>query len=503
VVKVAVETADPTTLQADCLVGFVHSDGFVLEGIPAGLDSALGGVLGDLEARGEISGKLHETTIISTLGRLPARWLLLIGAGKRAEATVGRMAKLYGQAARHADGAGWRSLVAPLVPVAGTSVERRLRAAAAASVVGPLRLDLYKSALKEERPKPRLEEVTFCVSDGADLSALREAASLGEGEGNAVNMARELVARPANEVTPTAMAEKARLVAEAGGMEFRCLGRAEMEAKGMGCLLGVARGSVQEPKLFAIRYGRFEDAPVLGIVGKGITFDSGGITLKPGEGMQEMKADMAGAAAVIGAMQAIAALKPHVNVVGVGACAENLPDANAMKPGDVVRAMNGKTVECVNTDAEGRLVLADALCYAQQDEGATHLVDVATLTGACVVALGQDTAGAMGGPQEWVDRVVAAMRDEGEKVWQLPLEDEHGEEMKSDIADMKNAGGRQAGAITGAWFIKQFVNDGVPWVHLDVAGPATIEKDVPYMCKGGTGFGVRGLARLAEMLADG
>ena len=494
-------TADPAAVQADCLVGFVFEDDDSAKRSAARWDSALGGALSQMRAAGELKGKLHELTAVSTLGRMPARWLLLVGAGRRGEMTAERAGKLFGQAARHADSRGWQKLVLDLA-VDGISVRELATAAGTAVTVAPWRMDLYKTRSDDHGDKPRLAEVVFAGVPSSEGEKVRRGAEEGEAVGRAINLARELVTRAANEMTPAGLAEQARRVAEASGLEFRCLGRAEMQERGMGCLLGVAQGSVNEPKLAVMRYGCFEGAPVLALVGKGITFDSGGISLKPRDGLENMKQDMAGAASVIGAMQAIAALKPRVNVVGVCPCAENLPGGTAMRPGDVVRAMNGKTVECTNTDAEGRMILADALVYAQREERATHVVDLATLTGACVVALGSTVTGVMGSPQEFVDQLVSAARSEGERVWQLPMYEEHKEQLKSDVADLKNVGGRYAGAITGACFLKEFIDDNVKWVHMDIAGTAWLEQDAPHMPKGATGVGIRTLVRLARELGE-
>lgn len=499
---IEISTADPAAVQTDCLVGFVFEDDGPGEGALARWDGALDGALSQMRSAGEMKGEVHELTAVSTLGRMPARWLLLVGAGRRSDLTVERAGKLIGQAARHADGKGWQKLVVDLSAL-DASVLELAESASAAVTVAPWRMDLYKTRADGQGQKRRLSEVVFAgVAPSAEEGGRRAAAD-GKAVGQAINLARELVTRAANEMTPEALADHARRVAEAGGLEFRCLGRAEMQERGMGCLLGVAQGSVNEPKLAVTRYGRFEGAPVLALVGKGITFDSGGISLKPRDGLENMKQDMAGAASVIGAMQAIAALKPRINVVGICPCAENLPGGSAMRPGDVVRAMNGKTVECTNTDAEGRMILADALVYAQQEEGATHIVDVATLTGACVVALGSTVTGVMGAPQEFVDRLICAARSEGERVWQLPMYEEHKDQLKSDVADIKNVGGRYAGAITGACFLKEFVGDGVNWVHMDIAGTAWLEQDAPHMPKGATGVGIRTLVRLARELGEG
>jgi len=302
-------------------------------------------------------------------------------------------------------------------------------------------------------------------------------------------------------MTPTEMAQVAERVAQGSGLEFRALDRPQMAELGMGALLGVAQGSQEPPKLIVLEYVGDPANPSnnLGLLGKGITFDSGGLSLKTPEGMERMKGDMAGGAAVIAAMQIIAKLQPRINVTGLVTATENMPSGTAQRPGDVVRAMNGKTIEVVNTDAEGRLVLADAICYARR-LGLTRLVDVATLTGAMVTTLGKACTGLMSNNQALAEQVIVAGRNSGEQFWQLPMLEEYKELIRSDVADMKNSGGRQAGSITAAWLLVQFAGD-VPWVHLDIAGTATAERDKGHLVKGPTGAPARTLAQLAVNLA--
>jgi leucyl aminopeptidase len=291
------------------------------------------------------------------------------------------------------------------------------------------------------------------------------------------------------------MANRARETAARYGLEFEVLDREQMESLGMGAFLAVAAGSAQPPKLIVLKYwGTDRSEPPIAFIGKGITFDTGGISIKPAQGMEEMKTDMSGAAAVLGAMQAVARLKPKINVIGLAGCTENMPSGTATRPGDIVRAMNGTTIEIINTDAEGRLVLADCVCYARK-LGARAIVDLATLTGACVVALGKVASGAFTTSPEFLSKVRAAADAAGEKIWELPLFEEYRQQLKSDCADIKNVGGREAGAITAAYFIRTFAED-TPWVHLDIAGTARADKEQPYIPKGGTGVGVRTLVEL-------
>jgi leucyl aminopeptidase len=305
---------------------------------------------------------------------------------------------------------------------------------------------------------------------------------------------------PGAYMTPTDMAERAREVANQFGLSVDILDEEQMEQEGMGSLLSVARGSDQPAKLIILKYTPTtppsDNKELLAFVGKGVTFDSGGISLKPGENMELMKYDMTGGATVIGAMRAIAQLKPPIPILGVAPCTENLPSGKATKPGDVVKAMTGKTIEIINTDAEGRLILADAIAYAKK-LGATKVIDMATLTGAVSIALGDVNAAVLGTDQGLIDEIIAAGREVGEKFWQLPLDKEYSKQIKSDIADIKNVGGRKAGTITAAAFLKEFA-DGISWAHLDIAGTAWGDEAKPYRSKGPTGIAVRTLLRIVD-----
>jgi leucyl aminopeptidase len=354
----------------------------------------------------------------------------------------------------------------------------------------------YKTADPPPGPPPTW---TVVVADAADpaVSAVREAVARGRILGECSNLARELANEPGNRLTPTDFARRATALASEVGVKTEILDQQQIEQLGMGLLLGVARGSVEPPRVMVFRYDPpgAPQTPVLGLVGKGITFDTGGISIKPAEKMEQMKDDMAGGAAVACAMRAIALLKAPMRVIGVVPTTENMPGGRAMKPGDVLKSAAGKTVEVINTDAEGRLILSDALWYARQ-LGATHLVDVATLTGAVVVALGKVTSGLFGQPSAFVERVRRVADDAGDRSWPLPLFDDYREQIKSDIADIINTGGRAAGSITAAMFLKEFVDD-LPWVHMDIAGTAWADEPKPYLPKGPSGVAVRTLANLA------
>jgi leucyl aminopeptidase len=321
--------------------------------------------------------------------------------------------------------------------------------------------------------------------------------------GEAQNFTRDLVNEPGNRMTPSILAERAQKMCDEVGLHCEVFGGDKIRELKMGAFWSVAQGSDEDPKMIIMRYEPegAPQKPVLGLVGKGITFDSGGISIKPADGMEKMKYDMAGGAAMIGAMRAIAQLKPNLRVIGIVCASENMPSGKAQKPGDVQIAMSGKSIEIINTDAEGRLVLADGLHYARQ-LGCTHLIDAATLTGACVVALGMVNAGVFANNDDFYNAFNRALAKSGEKMWRLPAEDDYREMIKSDIADIKNTGGRWGGAVTAAMFLKEFVDD-TPWIHLDIAGVAWMEDARPWIAKGPSGIAVRSLVEFARQFADG
>ncbi|MFC2059576.1 leucyl aminopeptidase, partial [Chloroflexota bacterium] len=337
-------------------------------------------------------------------------------------------------------------------------------------------------------------------SDENNLALLEQGCYKGRVLAEATNLARDMVNEPSNYMTPTHMAETAEKLGGTDGLDITILNEVQIQEFGMGALLGVAQGSQQPPKFIILRYRGTDSNEIdLALVGKGITFDSGGLSIKPGEKMDEMKGDMAGGAAVMAAMSAITEIKPNINVIALIPATENLPGGNALKPGDILTAVDGKTIEIISTDAEGRLILADALCSAKK-LNAKSIVDVATLTGACRIALGDYCTGAFGNNQELIDRVIAAGAEAGELIWQMPMYDHYKEQNKSEIADIKNAGGRYGGAITAAKFLAEFTGD-TPWVHLDIAGTSLSEKEQAYMVKGATGVPVRTLVNLVLSMA--
>ena len=463
-------------------------------GATAAVDKALGGLITQLVAEGEIKGKRNEITLIHSMGKIAPERVVVAGLGKEEELTLSVIRGVAAEACRFLRRVG-ATQVATIAHGAGVGSIDAEKSAQAVTEGAMLGLYTFRKHQTKETDEGEIEQLLIVERDEAKQAALERGCARGRIMAEATNLARDMANEPANYMTPTHMAEVAHRVADEWGLECRILEQADMERLGMGALLSVARGSRQLPKLILLSYkGGDPSKSPLGLVGKGITFDSGGISIKPSEGLGDMKGDMAGGAAVIAAMRAIGELRPKVNVTALVPATENLPDGAALKPGDIVQASNGKTIEVVTTDAEGRLILADALCYALT-LGLSPVVDVATLTGACHVALGDFCTGAFGNDQELVDRVIKAGEEAGEYIWQMPMYEEYKEQNKSDIADIKNSAGRWGGAITGAQFLAEFVAE-TPWVHLDIAGPSRAEKDRTYLVKGATGVAVRTLVNL-------
>jgi leucyl aminopeptidase len=458
-------------------------------------DTAIREAAADVIASGEISGKLFEANLLHRPAKLKAKRLLLLGGGKASSFTSAELRKLAGTAVRFLKPRGIRSL-AFLSPEAGIVTEEdAVKAIVEGAFVGNFDPDVYKS----DRQDQAIDSVTV-VARGSQTqlrTAMDEARAIAESQ----NFTRELVNEPSNRMTPTILADRARKMAEEVGLKCEIYGADKIKELKMGAFWGVAQGSDEPPALIVLRYEPAEapGTPVLGLVGKGITFDTGGISIKPAEGMEKMKYDMAGGAAMIGAMRAVALLKPKIKVIAVICATENMPSGKAQKPGDVQIAMSGKSIEIINTDAEGRLVLADGLYYARQ-LGCTHLVDAATLTGAVVVALGYVNAGVFANDDQFYDRFAAALNKAGEKFWRMPLDDDYKESIKSNIADIMNTGGRWGGAVTAAMFLKEFAEN-TPWIHLDIAGTAWMEDNKPWIAKGPSGIAVRTLVELARDLS--
>jgi len=442
-------------------------------GAVAAIDSKLGGFISGTIKSGEIKGKLYELHVIHTLGKLPARLVVIAGLGKQKEFNLDKLCNVMGESVRALKKHNCKT-AATLIPggVAGFAAAACAQAIAEGSLLGAYQYNKHRT---KEEDGHDLESLLLVEPDSSKIKQLEEGIERGRIIAEAVSLARDMVNEPANHMTPVHMAKIAGEIAAANGLRVTVLGREQMEKEKMGALLGVAQGTSQPPKFIIISYrGDPAKKDTLGFVGKGLTFDSGGISLKPSEHLSDMKGDMAGGAAVIAAIGAMAQLKLKINVTAIIPATENLPGGRALKPGDVLKASNGKTIEVVNTDAEGRLILADALAYAVRQR-ISPLIDLATLTGACHVALGDSYAGVFTNNQPLADKVVKAGNDCGENLWQLPLPDEYKELNKSDIADIKNSGGRYGGAITAALFLQEFVAE-TPWVHMDIAGPFMTDK---------------------------
>ncbi|HZR08596.1 MAG TPA: leucyl aminopeptidase [Myxococcales bacterium] len=481
--SIAAHSTKPVSSRVDLLALLVRSGER-----PAAVDDALGGLLWRCAAEEEFTGKEGQVVSLHTHGKIAAQRVLAIGIGKDegADRTLEQLRNAAARAVKLAKAAGAKSL-AMTVP-SGTDAAA-LQALAEGASLGAYVFDRYK----QEKKPLKLSKVELLV-DGKPARAMAEAIALGAEIAAAVCSARDLVNESPGRATPSALAAAARKVAEEGGLRCEVLGRARIEKLGMNLFLGVAQGSVEEPQLVRISYepaGGGGGKPVA-LVGKAITFDSGGLSLKTAQGMEDMKTDMAGAAAVISAMRLVAAIKPSFAVRGYFGACENLPSGAAYKPGDVIVGKNGTSVEVLNTDAEGRLVLADVLSWAVEEKPAA-VIDLATLTGAILVALGPWMAGLFSNDDQLAGELLAAARATGEPIWRMPLPPEMEELIKSPIADLKNTGGRHGGSINAALFLQHFVGK-VPWAHLDIAGPASVDKERGYNSRGGTGAGVRLLA---------
>ena len=468
-----------------------------LEGAAADIDPKLGGVIATALADGEHQGKANEVALFHATGDLGVRRVLVVGLGDRAKFQPWQFAQYAGTAVRYL---GKRNVhdIALALP----SEARDPFSTASFIVEGAFVASLDTTMYRKEQERPIEIKSLTIVAGAADRNALAAGAKHGQIIGKSVNYTRRLALTPANDMTPSILAERAEEVAKKCDLEFDALDEDRMKELGMGALLGVSQGSSQPAKLIVLKYdGDPHSKERLALVGKGITFDSGGISLKPADNMHDMKYDMSGGAAVIGAMRAIGKLKPKINVIGIVPASENLPGPDATKPGDIHRAMNGKTIEVINTDAEGRLILADALAYATMKLGATRLIDCATLTGAIVISLGHAAVGAMSNDDAFVNAFLRVANATGERYWHLPIYDDYLTAMKSEIADLKNTGGRPAGSLTAAAFLREFV-DGKPWIHLDIAGTAYGDKEQPYTAKGPTGLPLRALVAYALSAAE-
>ncbi len=453
----------------------------------AALDAALGGAVAELRQTGDWAGKAEETALLYARGALGVRRVLLVGLGAREAYGLEPLRVAAASAARAVRKLRLTRYLVALPKVDGWPCDELAQALVEGSLLGAYAFAGHKT--DDATATPALQGITLVVAP-ADAESARVGAERGAIIADAVTMARDLANEPGNYVTPTLLAEQAEEVANAVGLRHEVLEEADMAELGMGALLGVAQGSDEPAKFVILEHnaGRPELETYV-VVGKGITFDSGGISLKPGEGMEWMKDDMSGAAVALGVMQAVARLDLPLHVVGLMPATENLPGGRAYKPGDVLESLSGLTIEVISTDAEGRLILADALAYATRF-APKAVVDLATLTGACVIALGNVTTGLMANDDALVAQLQEASERTGERIWRLPLYDEYAEQIKSDVADVRNTGGRPAGTITAGLFLQRFA-DGYPWAHLDIAGTAKVDKERGYVPKGATGCGVR------------
>jgi leucyl aminopeptidase len=466
-------------------------------GVLKDLDKVCGGLIAAVFKNEEFKGDKGETALIRFVpkGTVKASRLLLVGVGDQKDYGSADIAGVSGTATRFLRARNIKTFA--LLPRSEASAVEVAQNAAQGFITSQFELDKYKTKDKNDKAVTGL---TVCI-DGAKPADLKNGIARGQAIGDSMNFTRDLANEPPNILHPTEMAKRAQAMAKETGLKCEILDEAKMTKLGMGSLMSVSIGSEQPAKMIVLKYtpakSTAKKGEVLALVGKGITFDTGGISLKPGEGMDAMKYDMSGGATVLGTMRAIALLKPSVPVIGIVAAVENMPDGKASRPSDVVTAMNGKTIEILNTDAEGRLILADAVAYAEK-LGATRIVDMATLTGAVIIALGDQNTGIMGNDQGLVDEIIACGKEAGEGFWQLPVSPEYSKQIRSDIADIKNIGPRgKAGTIMGAVFIQEFV-DKAKWAHLDIAGTAWIDSGKAHMSKGPTGVAIRSLIRLVE-----
>ena len=458
------------------------------------IDQALGGRIRELMNLGDFIGKLKTTAWLYTNGKIAAPRVLLVGLGEYHDLTPEKVRQAAGHAARTIRDMGLRNAAIP-IPIEATP--EMIQGTTEACLLSLYQFNEHKTDNGDDDEKKKLESLTFLAENDHSQSTVEEAVQRGELIANGTLLARDLSNQPSNHLTPTQLAEKAEAIAEVAGLRCEIFDKATLEEKGFRTLLAVAQGSAAEPRFIILEYTpEGEGLDTVVFAGKGITFDTGGISIKGGSGMHEMKHDMSGAAAVIGAMQVIGHLKPNVRVIGVIAATENMPSGTAIKPGDVVTSYGGKTIEILNTDAEGRLVLADALGWSAQ-YNPKGVIDLATLTGAVIGALGHIAAGAMGTDPELMAKVKSAAVKTHERVWELPLWDDYDEGVKSKVADVQNIGDGTAGTIAGAAFLKKFA-EGYPWVHLDIAGTAWGMKGSTYIPEGASGYGVRLLVQLAE-----
>ncbi len=491
--QITLETKPFAALETEALVSYVFEDADPVQGRVAELDQFTDGLLRRLATGGELTGKTLEMTLVHAPRGLKAARLLLVGAGKREKFDPAILRRIAGAALRYLKSRSVKQFA--FVLRENEAAESAAQAVAEGALAADFESDKYKTEKKDAKSIDAMILTGFADQDRA---AAEKGLNRGRVIADSQNFARDLVNEPSNKLTPKILAEKAQAMAKEAGLAVEILDEKRIADLKMGALLSVAQGSVEPPRMMVLTYTPANPkpgGPVIGLVGKAVTFDTGGISIKPSDGMEKMKYDMAGGATMLGVMRALAVLKPNVKVICVVPSTENMPGGRAQKPGDIQTAMSGKTIEVLNTDAEGRLILADGVHYAKQ-LGATHLIDAATLTGAIVVALSNINVGVFGSDQPFTDKLLASAKAAGEKMWQMPVDDDYREFIKGTVADIQNIGsGKGGGAITGAMFIKEFTGDS-PWIHLDIAGTAWNDDAKPWLAKGPTGVALRTLVHL-------
>ncbi len=486
------------------IVSAAHKNGeqgVQLSQTAATIDKTLNGLISERSTDGEFKGGLGEMLTIHTMGHMTTKRVIVVGLGSQNKVNAQAIRHASAVGARHAQNTGAHTITLALTWNSSQSETRQaeIQAQVEGALLGLYTFRMYKQSEQSNNGK-NVSQITLLTEENTDTAIVEQAIEQGRVLAEATNFARNLVNEPPNVLTPTELANRASNMAKQAGLECEIFDKARITELGMGGLLGVSQGSAEPPQFIVLRYrgGQSSDKG-MAIVGKGITFDTGGISIKPAAGMDEMKGDMGGAAAVLGAMQAIATLKPRINVTALVPTCENMPSGTAYRPGDILRISNGKTIEILNTDAEGRLILADALSYAAK-EGLSPIVDLATLTGAIVIALGNVTSGVFSNDEQLANEIVAAGRVAGEKFWAMPMDEEYGESIKSDIADVKQTGSRAGSSIVATKILEHFVGD-AKWAHLDIAGTSYVDSKKPHQEKGATGVGVRTLAELARELS--
>lgn len=495
--------AKPQDIEADAIVMFIFSDAKPT-GELKNLDEKMNGMINRLIDSGEIGGKYREFTLIHTTDIKTPR-LLIMGLGKKEEFDVDKIRSMTGRSARILRRIKCKNIAYSSFTGLGVGPEKSAQCIIEGLIMG---LYHFKRHVTKRKPKEPIEKVTIIAKNSEEVEPVKSGIEKGIILAEATNFARDLVNEPGNIMTPTYFEEQAKRISEELGIEIKVYDEDELREMGAGAFMAVAKGSKEPSKIVKMTYRGDPEKPTLGFVGKGITFDSGGLSIKTAEGMYRMYCDCSGACAVLSAMLAIAKLKLPINVIGMMPLTENMPSGHAYRPGDIITSYSGKTIEILNTDAEGRLVLADSLTMVRE-AGAKFIVDIATLTGGCIMALGYTASGIMGNNEKLIDYAKQAGEMAAEKMWHLPLYDDYFAQIYSDVADMENSGGRAASTCTAGMFLKQFVEDDTPWVHIDIAGTAMIERErTPYLKKpylpkeGGTGVGVRTLTHLAEILVE-